>query len=60
MKLGVAVSSALEALRANPLRSFLTMLGIIIGVASVMAMMAAVRVPQNVWMNKSPLLVHQT
>lgn len=40
MKLGVAVSSALEALRANPLRSFLTMLGIIIGVASVMAMMA--------------------
>ena len=40
MKIGVAVSSALEALRANPLRSFLTMLGIMIGVASVMAMMA--------------------
>jgi len=30
----------LEALRSNPLRSFLTMLGIMIGVASVMAMMA--------------------
>ncbi len=40
MKFGVALSSALEALRANPLRSFLTMLGIMIGVASVMAMMA--------------------
>ncbi|MBT8142402.1 MAG: FtsX-like permease family protein [Gammaproteobacteria bacterium] len=40
MKLGVALSSALEALLANPLRSFLTMLGIMIGVASVMAMMS--------------------
>jgi len=40
MKFGVAISSALEALIANPLRSFLTMLGIMIGVASVMAMMA--------------------
>jgi putative ABC transport system permease protein len=40
MKFGVALQSALEALRANPLRSFLTMLGIMIGVASVMAMMA--------------------
>lgn len=40
MKFGVALKSALEALRANPLRSFLTMLGIMIGVASVMAMMA--------------------
>lgn len=40
MKIGVALVSALEALRANPLRSFLTMLGIMIGVASVMAMMA--------------------
>ena len=40
MKFGVALTSALEALRANPLRSFLTMLGIMIGVASVMAMMA--------------------
>ncbi|MEH6411726.1 MAG: ABC transporter permease [Hyphomonas sp.] len=40
MKIGVALRSALEALIANPLRSFLTMLGIMIGVASVMAMMA--------------------
>ena len=40
MKFGVALTSALEALRANPMRSFLTMLGIMIGVASVMAMMA--------------------
>ncbi|MFC7290415.1 ABC transporter permease [Hirschia litorea] len=40
MKLGVALQSALEALAANPLRSFLTMFGIMIGVASVMAMMA--------------------
>ena len=40
MKFGVAFQSALEALISNPLRSFLTMLGIMIGVASVMAMMA--------------------
>lgn len=40
MKFGVALTSALEALKGNPLRSFLTMLGIMIGVASVMAMMA--------------------
>jgi len=40
MKIGVALRSALEALISNPLRSFLTMLGIMIGVASVMAMMA--------------------
>jgi len=35
-----ALRSALEALRANPLRSALTMLGIIIGVAAVIAMVA--------------------
>lgn len=40
MKLDVAIRAALEALTANVLRSFLTMLGIMIGVASVMAMMA--------------------
>lgn len=40
MKLGVAFRSAIEALLSNLLRSFLTMLGIMIGVASVMAMMA--------------------
>ncbi|MBK8838087.1 MAG: ABC transporter permease [Hyphomonadaceae bacterium] len=40
MKYGVATSSAAEALFSNPLRSLLTMLGIIIGVASVMVMMS--------------------
>ncbi len=40
MKLGVALTSAFEALSANVLRSFLTMLGIMIGVASVMAMLS--------------------
>jgi putative ABC transport system permease protein len=40
MKAGVAVTSAAEALFSNPLRSLLTMLGIIIGVASVMVMMS--------------------
>jgi putative ABC transport system permease protein len=40
MKFGVATSSALEALFSNPMRSLLTMLGIIIGVASVMIMMS--------------------
>jgi putative ABC transport system permease protein len=33
MKVGVATSSATEALFSNPMRSLLTMLGIIIGVA---------------------------
>jgi len=40
MRLADAVSSSLDALRANALRSFLTMLGIVIGVAAVIAMMA--------------------
>ncbi len=40
MKYGVATSSAIEALFSNPMRSLLTMLGIIIGVASVMVMMS--------------------
>jgi putative ABC transport system permease protein len=40
MKISVATSSATEALFSNPLRSLLTMLGIIIGVASVMVMMS--------------------
>jgi putative ABC transport system permease protein len=40
MKFGVASQSAIEALFSNPLRSLLTMLGIIIGVASVMIMMS--------------------
>ena len=40
MKFGVATSSAMEALFSNPMRSLLTMLGIIIGVGSVMVMMS--------------------
>jgi putative ABC transport system permease protein len=40
MSTGEAVRSALAALRANPLRSALTMLGIFIGVAAVIAMVA--------------------
>ncbi len=40
MKVSVAAGSAAEALFSNPLRSLLTMLGIIIGVASVMVMMS--------------------
>jgi len=37
---GEIISVALGALRANKLRSFLTMLGIVIGVAAVIAMVA--------------------
>jgi putative ABC transport system permease protein len=40
MLIGETVTVALEALRANRLRSFLTMLGIVIGVAAVIAMVA--------------------
>jgi putative ABC transport system permease protein len=40
MLVGETVTVALEALRANRLRSFLTMLGIVIGVAAVIAMVA--------------------
>src|SRR5882672_9011571 len=40
MLVGETVAVALEALRANRLRSFLTMLGIVIGVAAVIAMVA--------------------
>jgi putative ABC transport system permease protein len=38
---------ALEALRANKLRSFLTMLGIVIGVSAVIAMVALGRGAQR-------------
>ena len=40
MLLGEVIRVALSSLRANKLRSFLTMLGIVIGVASVIAMVA--------------------
>jgi putative ABC transport system permease protein len=40
MQMAVATTSAMEALFSNPLRSLLTMLGIIIGVGSVMVMMS--------------------
>ncbi|HEU4335407.1 MAG TPA: ABC transporter permease [Candidatus Eisenbacteria bacterium] len=40
MLVGETIRVALEALRANKLRSFLTMLGIMIGVAAVIAMVA--------------------
>ncbi len=40
MNISVAGTSAFEALISNPMRSLLTMLGIIIGVASVMVMMS--------------------
>ncbi|MGH7669714.1 MAG: ABC transporter permease, partial [Gemmatimonadaceae bacterium] len=40
MLFGEIISVALSALRANKLRSLLTMLGIVIGVAAVIAMVA--------------------
>ena len=40
MKLGNLFKVAMNALRRNKMRSFLTMLGIIIGVASVITMLA--------------------
>jgi len=45
--IGEIVSVALGALRANKLRSFLTMLGIVIGVAAVIAMIALGRGAQR-------------
>ncbi len=47
MLLGETVGVALEALRANKLRSFLTMLGIVIGIAAVIAMVALGRGAQQ-------------
>jgi len=45
--LGETVTVALEALRANKLRSFLTMLGIVIGIAAVITMVALGRGAQQ-------------
>ena len=47
MQIGETLGVALEALRANKLRSFLTMLGIVIGVAAVIAMVALGRGAQQ-------------
>src|SRR5581483_8182425 len=47
MLLGEILRVALSALRANKLRSVLTMLGIVIGVAAVIAMVALGRGAQN-------------
>ena len=47
MQIGETLTVALEALRANKLRSFLTMLGIVIGVAAVIAMVALGRGAQQ-------------
>ena len=47
MPIGETVRVALDALRANKLRSFLTMLGIVIGVSAVIAMVALGRGAQQ-------------
>jgi putative ABC transport system permease protein len=47
MMLGETMTVAVEALRTNKLRSLLTMLGIVIGVAAVIAMIALGRGAQN-------------
>jgi putative ABC transport system permease protein len=47
MRLGETIGVAMEALRANKLRSFLTMLGIVIGVGAVIAMIALGRGAQQ-------------
>ena len=47
MQFGETISVALEALGANKLRSFLTMLGIVIGVAAVITMVALGRGAQQ-------------
>jgi hypothetical protein len=45
--------SALRALRVNTLRSVLTMLGIVIGVAAVLAMVAVGPAPKSAWPSRS-------
>ncbi len=48
LALGESVSLAAQAIRANKLRSFLTCLGIIIGVATVISMMSIVKGINNI------------
>jgi putative ABC transport system permease protein len=52
MKIGQAVLEALSSLMANKLRSSLTILGIVIGVAAVIAMLAIGRGAQNTITNQ--------
>ena len=47
MLLGEIIKIALNAIRANKLRSALTLLGIVVGVFSIIGVMTAVRVLQN-------------
>jgi hypothetical protein len=47
MNLGASVRIAMRALASNPLRSLLTMLGVIIGVGAVVAMGRLARARQN-------------
>jgi putative ABC transport system permease protein len=47
LQVGETVAVALDSLRANKLRSFLTMLGIVIGVGAVIAMVALGRGAQQ-------------
>jgi putative ABC transport system permease protein len=47
MLLGEIIAQALRAIRANKLRSALTLLGVVVGVFSIIGVMTAVRVLQN-------------
>ncbi len=47
MNFGEVIRIALDAIRANKLRSVLTLLGIVVGVFSIIGVMTAVRVLQN-------------
>jgi putative ABC transport system permease protein len=54
MMLGETMTVAVEALRSNKLRSLLTMPGIVIGVAAVIAMVALGRGAQQSVNQRSP------
>jgi putative ABC transport system permease protein len=47
MLLGEIIAQALRAIRANKLRSALTLLGVVVGVFSIIGVMTALRVLQN-------------